>query len=175
MPERMQQVFQSICSRCGHKWQALRGKPLRCARCKSPYWDRAGAGRKTRGIVRLPDPRAAAGSGTEVSVEQACNILRTWQADHSWVAMAIEDYLALVHCGGFLCAVEPYRATLSDAQESVMRLFLTLQPKATYLYQVARDERADRPYATLSINFNQCLTKLGAFRAQPEKPFWLVL
>ena len=71
--------------------------------------------------------------------------------------------------------VEPYRLTLSDAQESVVQLFLTLQPKATYLYQVARDECADRPYATLSINFNQCLTKLGAFRAQPKESVWLML
>jgi hypothetical protein len=175
MPERMQQVFQSICSRCGHKWQSRRGKPLRCARCKSPYWDRAGAGRKTRGSIRLPDPRAATGSGTEVSIEQACEILRTWQAERSWVAMTIEDNLALVHCGGYLHAVEPYRLTLSDAPESVVRLFLTLQPKATYLYRVARDKCADRPYATLSIRFAQCLTYLGAFRAQPEKPVWLML
>ena len=29
------------CLRCGHKWQAKDGtRPLRCAKCKSPYWDR---------------------------------------------------------------------------------------------------------------------------------------
>jgi hypothetical protein len=175
MPQRMQQVFMSICSRCGHKWLSRRGKPLRCARCKSPYWDRPVAGRKTRGIVRLPDPLAATGSGKKVTVEQACDILRTWQADCSWVAMAIEGNLALVNCGGFLRDVGPYRLELSDAQGSAVRLSLTLQPKASYLYRVATEESADRLYATLSIRFAQCLTKLGAFRAQPKQPYWLPL
>lgn len=27
------------CERCGHNWKAEE-KPLRCAKCKSPYWDR---------------------------------------------------------------------------------------------------------------------------------------
>jgi hypothetical protein len=165
MPERMQQVFQSICSRCGHKWQSRRGKPLRCARCKSPYWDRAGAGRRPRGIIRLPDPRAATGSGTEVTFEQACNILRTWQANRSWVAIAIEDRLALVNGGGFLRTVEPSRLELSDAQESAVRLSLTLERTAKYRYRVGEEE----PYATLEIHFDQCLAYLGAFRVQPGK------
>ena len=175
MPERMQQVFQSICSRCGHKWQSRRGKPLRCAKCKSPYWDRAGAGRKTRGIIRLPDPRATTGSGREVSVEQACEILRTWQADRRWVALAIEDNLALVKCGGFLRDVGLQRLELSDAQDSVVRLSLTLQPQASYLYRVATTESADQLYATLSVRFGQCLANFGAFRTQPKLPYWLPL
>jgi hypothetical protein len=110
-----------------------------------------------------------------VSVEQACDILRTWQANRSWVAMAIEDNLALVNGGGFLRAVEPYQLRLSDAQDSTMRLSLTLEPTATYRYRVGEDESDNQPYETLEIHFAQCLTYLGAFRAQPEKPVWLPL
>lgn len=175
MPQRIQEVFLSICSRCGHKWQSRRGKPLRCAGCKSPYWDRAVAGRRTRGIVRLPDPRTAMGSGKEVTVEQACDILRTWQAERRWVSVTIEDRLALANCGGFLRAVGPDRLELSDAQESVVRLGLTLERTANYRYRVGEKEAVNLPYATLEIHFAQCLTCLGAFRAQPEKPVWLML
>jgi hypothetical protein len=57
--------------------------------------------RKTRWIVRPPDPRAAV-SGVQCSLEQASEILRIWQANRSWVAMVIEDNLALVNCSGFL-------------------------------------------------------------------------
>jgi len=91
------------------------------------------------------------------------------------VALAIEDNLALVNCGGFLRAVGPDRLQLSDAQESVVRLALTLQRKAGYRYRVATDAYESRPYATLVIRFDQCLTYLGAFRAQPKKPVWLLL
>ena len=29
------------CNVCKHKWQSRDGeKPLRCAKCKTPYWDR---------------------------------------------------------------------------------------------------------------------------------------
>jgi predicted Zn-ribbon and HTH transcriptional regulator len=29
-----------VCARCGHEWLDRKGqKPLRCAKCKSPYWD----------------------------------------------------------------------------------------------------------------------------------------
>jgi hypothetical protein len=175
MPQRMQQVLTSICSRCGHAWQSRRGKPLRCARCKSPYWDRAAAGRKTRWIVRPPDPRAAARGGLQVSVEQACDILRTWQANRSWVAMVIEDNLALVNCGGFLRAVGLDRLELSDGEENTVRLALTLQPKASYQYRVGEEDSPTQPYETLEIRFDQCLAYLGAFRAQPKEPAWLML
>lgn len=115
------------------------------------------------------------GSGKEVTVEQACDILRTWQAERRWVSMAIEDRLALVNCGGFLRAVGPDRLELSDAQESVVRLGLTLERTANYRYRVGEKEAVNLPYATLEIHFAQCLTSLGAFRAQPEKPVWLML
>jgi DNA-directed RNA polymerase subunit RPC12/RpoP len=41
-----QQTLQSItvntCSRCGHEWPQRKtdGKPIRCAKCRSPYWDK---------------------------------------------------------------------------------------------------------------------------------------
>lgn len=171
----MQQVLTSICSRCGHTWKARRGKPLRCARCKSPYWDRAVAGRKTRWIVRPPDPRAAAGAGLQVSVKQACDILRTWEANRSWVAMVIEDGLTLVNCGGFLRGVGPGGLHLSDREEKTVRLVLTPQEKADYEYGVGEDDVPNHPYETLLIHFRECLVYLGAFRAQSKEPVWLVL
>ena len=115
------------------------------------------------------------GSGKEVTVEQACDILRTWQAERRWVSVTIEDRLALANCGGFLRAVGPDRLELSDAKESVVRLGLTLERTANYRYRVGEKEAVNLPYATLEIHFAQCLTYLGAFRAQPEKPVWLML
>jgi hypothetical protein len=56
-----------------------------------------------------------------------------------------------------------------------VRLSLTLHRKASYLYRVVTDEFENRPYATLEIHFDQCLTYLGAFRAQPKEPVWLTL
>ena len=29
-----------ICTRCGHKWPSEDVKPVRCPKCKSPYWNR---------------------------------------------------------------------------------------------------------------------------------------
>jgi len=29
-----------VCCRCGHEWATKQDRPLRCARCKSAYWDR---------------------------------------------------------------------------------------------------------------------------------------
>jgi DNA-directed RNA polymerase subunit RPC12/RpoP len=34
-----------VCLRCGHSWVSRpalswRGRPARCAKCRSPYWDR---------------------------------------------------------------------------------------------------------------------------------------
>jgi hypothetical protein len=42
MPSRIQTVTIWICSVCGHEWQSQDhlGKPIRCAKCKTPYWDR---------------------------------------------------------------------------------------------------------------------------------------
>lgn len=28
------------CSRCKHEWYPIKGRPLRCAACKSSYWAR---------------------------------------------------------------------------------------------------------------------------------------
>jgi hypothetical protein len=90
--------------------------------------------------------------------------------------MAIQDRLALVNCGGFLRAVGPDRLELSDAQESVVRLGLTLERTANYRYRVGDKEFVvNLPYATPEIHFAQCLTYLGAFREQPEEPVWLRL
>ena len=35
---------QLICQRCGHAWIPRTPQVLRCARCKSPYWNRPGSG-----------------------------------------------------------------------------------------------------------------------------------
>jgi hypothetical protein len=105
----------------------------------------------------------------EVSVQQACDILRTWQANRSWVAVALEDNLGLVNCGGFLRAVELDRFELSDAQGSVVRLSLTLERSAEYRYCVGGKETDDQPYETLEIRVNQCLAYLGAFEVQPKR------
>jgi hypothetical protein len=40
VPRRTKRVTVWICNVCGHEWQSEAGKPLRCAGCKSPYWDR---------------------------------------------------------------------------------------------------------------------------------------
>ncbi len=28
------------CLRCGHEWASKDIRPLRCGKCKSPYWDK---------------------------------------------------------------------------------------------------------------------------------------
>jgi hypothetical protein len=89
--------------------------------------------------------------------------------------MAIEDNLALVNCGGFLRDVGPGGLRLSDAQESAVRLSLTLHHAANYEHRVGENEIANEPYETLEIHFGECLTYLGAFRAQPKQPYWLPL
>jgi len=40
VPRRTKLVTIWLCNVCGHEWQSEAGKPLRCAGCKSPYWDR---------------------------------------------------------------------------------------------------------------------------------------
>jgi NADH pyrophosphatase NudC (nudix superfamily) len=41
MPNRTEPVTIWICGQCGHEWQSKDNRrPLRCAKCKSPYWDR---------------------------------------------------------------------------------------------------------------------------------------
>ena len=44
------------CLRCGHEWASRRDKPLRCARCKTPYWhiprnDKATTAKKTKEVT----------------------------------------------------------------------------------------------------------------------------
>ena len=31
-------VYQHKCLRCGQTWESLNPHPLRCGKCKSPYW-----------------------------------------------------------------------------------------------------------------------------------------
>lgn len=33
-----EKVYHPRCERCGYKWDTLK-LPLRCAKCKSPYWN----------------------------------------------------------------------------------------------------------------------------------------
>ena len=41
MPRKKMSVTVWVCSRCGHEWQSRDDtKPICCARCKSPFWDR---------------------------------------------------------------------------------------------------------------------------------------
>ena len=41
MPQKRMSVTVWVCSRCGHEWQSREDtKPICCARCKSPFWDR---------------------------------------------------------------------------------------------------------------------------------------
>ena len=32
-------IYQHRCLRCGHRWVSRRARPLRCASCKTPYWN----------------------------------------------------------------------------------------------------------------------------------------
>jgi hypothetical protein len=32
-------IYQHSCLRCGHRWVSRRSRPLRCASCKTPYWN----------------------------------------------------------------------------------------------------------------------------------------
>lgn len=42
MPMKATKATICTCSRCGHEWiTRLNGKaPIRCAKCRSPYWDK---------------------------------------------------------------------------------------------------------------------------------------
>lgn len=41
MPQKTKKVIVNKCNACGYEWQSRFGeKPIACARCKSPYWDR---------------------------------------------------------------------------------------------------------------------------------------
>lgn len=37
------------CERCGHTWLPENGTPVRCARCKTPYWNVAPSEHRKRG------------------------------------------------------------------------------------------------------------------------------
>lgn len=39
-------ILKLTCEVCGHKWES-REKPLRCAKCKTPYWDRKREAKRT--------------------------------------------------------------------------------------------------------------------------------
>jgi len=41
-------IFILVCKRCGHEWPSKSKKPLRCGKCKSPYWDREKANRRVQ-------------------------------------------------------------------------------------------------------------------------------
>lgn len=47
MPQRTITTVINVCARCGYEWAQRKDdeKPLRCAGCRSPYWDKE----KTRG------------------------------------------------------------------------------------------------------------------------------
>lgn len=32
-------IYIFVCKRCGHEWASKREHPIRCAKCKTPYWD----------------------------------------------------------------------------------------------------------------------------------------
>ena len=39
--------WELTCSRCSHRWTAIGDRePLRCAKCKSPYWNRPRTSRR---------------------------------------------------------------------------------------------------------------------------------
>jgi predicted Zn-ribbon and HTH transcriptional regulator len=31
--------YELTCTRCGYVWESKKEHPLRCAKCKTPYWD----------------------------------------------------------------------------------------------------------------------------------------
>jgi len=39
MPSKRVHAYEHTCTRCGHKWMSIDPKPMRCGKCKSPYWD----------------------------------------------------------------------------------------------------------------------------------------
>ena len=47
------------CARCGHKWPT-KGKPQRCAACRTPYWSRRRQNEATEAIQRQEEATSAA-------------------------------------------------------------------------------------------------------------------
>jgi DNA-directed RNA polymerase subunit RPC12/RpoP len=33
-------IYIHKCLRCNHEWASKKEKPIRCAKCKTPYWDK---------------------------------------------------------------------------------------------------------------------------------------
>jgi hypothetical protein len=132
------------------------------------------ANRRT-GTERPPAGRHAGLFARLILGQQRVAGCKSASSNRSWVALVIEDNLALVNCGGFLRAVGPDRLQLSDGEGNTVRLWLTLQHKANYEYWVGETELPNQPYETLEIRFDQCLTYLGAFRVQPKEPVWMTL
>lgn len=166
MPQRVREVVVSVCWVCGHAWYARRGKPLRCARCKSPYWDRMPAGKKSRTIVRPPNPNIAL-HGQRCSFDQVCDILRIWQTNNSWVGVAFEHDAGLLQFGAqidtFLHGALKFRT-----EDRIDLGLLRMSPEAAFVYMVGEKETFDQPYETLEIRFGQALIFLEAFRKRPK-------
>ncbi len=167
MPQKMMFVLMSICTRCGHKWHARNGKPLRCAACKSPYWDRPRRGRKAR--PRPPELAEATGpNGQTLSVAQVQDIFRTWLAGRDWLAITIQDDVSLAYWGGFLRDMEADWAKLMDPDKYVS-VYVKLTSEASFAYRAEAEDGVTAPYETLLINCNRSTAKIGAFHRKPER------
>ncbi len=167
MPEKMMFVLMAICARCGHKWHARNGKPLRCAACKSPYWDRPRRGRKAR--PRPPElAEAASPNGETLSAAQAHDIFQTWSAGRDWLAITILDDVGVAYWGGFLRDMEVDWAKVMD-NDNCLSLYLKLPSEAIFVYRAEAEDGVTAPYQTLSIKCNGSTAKIGAFHRKPER------
>jgi DNA-directed RNA polymerase subunit RPC12/RpoP len=52
------------CKRCGKEWIAKRAHPMRCAYCKSQYWDKD---RIQRGVHKIPGAVTGAAQTSSVT------------------------------------------------------------------------------------------------------------
>jgi hypothetical protein len=39
-------IYIHCCQRCEHIWESKEGHPKRCAKCKTPYWDKERPGER---------------------------------------------------------------------------------------------------------------------------------
>ena len=37
-------IYIHKCLRCGHEWPSKQEQPIRCPKCKSPYWNKSRKG-----------------------------------------------------------------------------------------------------------------------------------
>jgi len=52
-------VYVHKCLRCGYEWASRNLRPIRCAKCKTPYWDKERNNRKggVKGSLKsVPEP-----------------------------------------------------------------------------------------------------------------------